>query len=128
MDNSNNSTSSTTQNTSNKTVNGEAFTMSLSVKNELLEFAGKGGDLSTGTMKYLKYSKGLGYFGAGINTALALDQYVQNPTAGNATRIAVQGLAIGTAFIPGVGLVISLGIGGADMIWGDQFYDWIDDH
>jgi len=71
-------------------------------------------------------SGALGYFGAGINTYLAVDQYLENPSAGNATRVAVQGLAIGTAFIPGVGWVISLSIGAADMIWGDEFYNWID--
>lgn len=121
-----NTNSSNNQNNISKGAAG--FLMTLGVKNELIDFAGKGGDLSTGTMKYLKYSKGLGYLGAGINTTSAIIQYGQNPTAGNATRIAVQGLAIGTAFIPGVGWVISLGISGAVMIWGDQFYEWIDNH
>ena len=105
-----------------------AFGLANGAKIELIESSGKGGGLSPGTMKYLKYAKGFGYVSAGVNTALALDQYVKTPTAGNATRIAVQGLTIGTAFIPVVGWAISLGIGSADMIWGDQFYEWIDNH
>ena len=125
----NNPNTTPTESSNSNVSNGiGGLTLTMGVKNELIELAGKGGELGSGAGKYLKYSKGLGYVGAGINTALALDQYVQNPTAGNATRIAVQGLAIGTAFIPGVGLVISLGIGGADMIWGEQFYDWIDNN
>src|SRR5690554_2699001 len=103
-----------------------AFGLANGAKNELIGFAGKGGGLGPSSMQYLRYSKGLGYFGAGINTYLAVDQYLENPSAGNATRVAVQGLAIGTAFIPGVGWVISLSIGAADMIWGDEFYNWID--
>src|SRR5690606_38697175 len=75
---------------------------------------------------YLKVFKGMGTAANVVNTLHAGYQFYENPTAGNATRIAVQGLAIGTAFIPGVGWVISLGIGAADMMWGDQFYEWID--
>lgn len=105
-----------------------AFGLANGAKNELIKSSGKGGGLSPGTMKYLKYSKGAGYVTAGITTTSAVIQYGQNPTAGNAARIAVQGLTIGTAFIPGVGWAISLGIGAADMIWGDQFYEWIDNH
>ncbi|CAM3242963.1 hypothetical protein [Kaistella daneshvariae] len=54
--------------------------------------------------------------------------YLKNPTLGNGTRLAVQGFAIGTAFIPPFGWGISLGIGAADTIWGDQFYEWIDNN
>jgi hypothetical protein len=50
----------------------------------------------------------------------------QNPTAGNATKLAVHTIAAGAAFIPVVGWGLSLGIGVADAIWGDQFYNWID--
>src|SRR5690554_6870998 len=40
-----------------------AFALSLGIKNELIDYAGKGSDLGSGTAKYLKYSKGLGYVG-----------------------------------------------------------------
>ena len=76
--------------------------------------------------KYLRYSKGLGVVGNVVGVTSAGVQLIQNPTAGNATRLAVQGAAIGAAFIPVVGWGVSLGIGAADLIWGDDFYNWID--
>jgi hypothetical protein len=76
--------------------------------------------------QYLKYSKGLGVVGNVVGVTSAGVQLIQNPTAGNATRLAVQGVAIGAAFIPVVGWGVSLGIGAADLIWGDDFYNWID--
>ena len=45
--------------------------------------------------------------------------------AGNATKLAVQGVAVGASFVPGVGWGVALGIGLADAIWGDDFYNWI---
>ncbi len=76
--------------------------------------------------KYLKYSKGIGIVGNVVGVTSAGVQFIENPTAGNATRLAVQGAAIGAAFIPVVGWAVSLGIGAADLIWGDDFYNWID--
>jgi hypothetical protein len=75
---------------------------------------------------YLKLSKGLGVAGNVIGVTSAGVQLIENPTKGNATRLAVQGAAIGAAFIPVVGWGISLGIGAADLIWGDDFYNLID--
>ncbi|PWG77921.1 RHS repeat-associated core domain-containing protein, partial [Pararcticibacter amylolyticus] len=77
--------------------------------------------------KYLKFAKGLGVAGEVVGVASAGYQLINDPTAGNATRLAVQGAAIGAAFIPVVGWGISLGISTADMIWGDDFYKWIDE-
>jgi len=74
----------------------------------------------------LKYAKNLGYLGAAAGVGVATYQLIEKPTLGNATRLAVQGAAIGVAFIPVVGWGVSLGIGAADLIWGDQFYNWID--
>jgi RHS repeat-associated protein len=82
--------------------------------------------LGTTGAKYLRYSKGLGVVGNVVGVTSAGVQLIQNPTAGNATRLAVQGGAIGAAFIPVVGWGVSLGIGAADLIWGDDFYNWID--
>jgi hypothetical protein len=75
---------------------------------------------------YLKITKGFGVAGNIFGVTSAGVMLYQNPTAGNATRLAVQGVAIGAAFIPVVGWGISLGIGAADVIWGDDFYNWID--
>lgn len=55
-------------------------------------------------------------------------QLIENPTIGNTTRLVVQSAAIGAAFIPVVGWGLSLSIGAADIIWGDDFYKWIDKH
>lgn len=43
-------------------------------------------------------------------------------------RLALRGVAIGSAFIPVIGWGVSIGIGAADLIWGDEFYERIDKH
>lgn len=88
--------------------------------------AKKSGEIGVAAEKYLKYTKGLGYAAAGAGITVASIQLFNNPTAGNSTRLGVQGLAAGAAFIPGFGWGVSLGIGAADLIWGDKFYQWID--
>lgn len=52
---------------------------------------------------------------------------ITNPTAGNVTSLTVKSIAVGAAFIPVAGWGVSLGIGVADAIWGDQFYNWVDE-
>jgi len=42
------------------------------------------------------------------------------------TRAAVAGIAIASTAIPGVGWLIAGGIGIADAIWGDEFYNYIE--
>ena len=73
-----------------------------------------------------KVFKGVSVVGNVISVGSATLQLADNPTAGNATRLAVQGFAIGAAFVPGIGWGLSLTIGIADAILGDQFYQWID--
>jgi hypothetical protein len=63
-----------------------------------------------------------------VSIGYATANLIQHPTAGNATRVAVQGIAAGAAFVPGIGWGLSLGIGIADAVWGDDFYNWIDRH
>lgn len=71
--------------------------------------------------------KGVGVAATVINAAVATAQLINNPTAGNATKLAVQGAAIAAAtFIPVAGWGIAIGIGIADVIWGDDFYNMID--
>ena len=57
---------------------------------------------------------------------MATAQLINDPTAGNATRLAVQSAAIAATAIPVVGWGVAIGIGVADVIWGDDFYNWID--
>ncbi|MFN0081421.1 MAG: RHS repeat-associated core domain-containing protein, partial [Ferruginibacter sp.] len=73
-----------------------------------------------------KVFKGAGVVANAVGVVTATATLIDNPTGGNATRLAVQGIAIGAAFIPGIGWGLSLGIGIADAIWGDDFYNWID--
>jgi RHS repeat-associated protein len=84
--------------------------------------------LGTTGAKYLRYTKGLGVLGNVVGVTSAGIQLIENPTAGNATRLSVQGAAIGVAFIPVIGWGVSIGIGVADLIWGEDFYNWIDKH
>lgn len=41
-------------------------------------------------------------------------------------RAAVSGVAAGAAFIPIVGWGVAAGIGVADYVWGDEFYNWVE--
>lgn len=41
-------------------------------------------------------------------------------------RAAVFGVAAGAAFIPIVGWGVAAGIGVADYVWGDEFYNWVE--
>ena len=41
------------------------------------------------------------------------------------TKAAVFGVAAGAAFIPVVGWAVAGGIGVADFIWGEQFYNYV---
>ena len=75
-----------------------------------------------------KTLKGASVVASAVNIVSATSTLIQHPTAGNGTRLAVQGVGIGVAFIPVVGWGLSLGIGAADAIWGDDFYNWIDKH
>jgi RHS repeat-associated protein len=73
-----------------------------------------------------KVFKGASVVATAVSVVSATATLINDPTAGNATRLAVQGAAIGAAFIPVVGWGVALGIGIADAIWGDKFYQWID--
>mgnify|MGYP002387774712 CR=1 FL=1 len=42
------------------------------------------------------------------------------------TRVAVAGIAAGASFIPVVGWGVALGIGVADFVWGDEFYNYVE--
>lgn len=62
-----------------------------------------------------------------VSTATAAtDDFVHGRYKSGSARVAIWGIAAGTAFIPGVGWGISLGIGIADAIWGDDFYEYVE--
>jgi hypothetical protein len=81
---------------------------------------GKAGKIAGGIVK------GVGVAATVVNGAIATAQLINEPTVDNAARVAVQGIAIGASFIPVVGWGVSLGIGIADAIWGEDFYQWLD--
>ncbi|HET9745823.1 MAG TPA: RHS repeat-associated core domain-containing protein [Chitinophagaceae bacterium] len=89
------------------------------VAEQLGGLAKQAGALST-TLKVV------GTAGAAVGIVSAGAELVNNPTVGNATKLAVRTFAAGTAFIPGIGWGICLGIGLADAIFGDKFYRWLD--
>ena len=80
-------------------------------------------------------SKALNYFRIGgkvvvVAGALATGYQVGNDIydgnyASAGARAAVMGIALGVAFIPVVGWGVAAGIGVADFVWGDQFYDYL---
>ncbi|RWZ89597.1 MAG: hypothetical protein EO766_04090 [Hydrotalea sp. AMD] len=72
--------------------------------------------------------KVVGVAGNVVSAGYAIAKEINNPTLGNTTRLTVQGAAVAAGFIPVVGWGISIGIGLADAIWGDDFYSWIDSH
>ena len=90
------------------------------------EEAGQFGGIAKQAGALGKTLKVIGIAGTVVSTGSAVVKMVEKPTAGNAARIAVQGVAIGASFIPVVGWGVSLGIGIADAVWGDDFYNWID--
>ena len=66
----------------------------------------------------------------GRNFALTGYQVYGDFSQGNyyagGTRMAVAGVAAGAAFIPFIGWGVTIGIGIADAIWGDQFYNYVE--
>ena len=71
-------------------------------------------------------SKATGVIGSVITTIPTAMEVADNPTKGNITKLIVQGVVIGTAFIPVVGWGISLGVSAADYFFGDKIYNKID--
>ena len=59
-------------------------------------------------------------------TTAATDDFVHGRYKSGSARLAVWGVAAGAAFIPVVGWGLSIGIGVADAIWGDDFYNYVE--
>lgn len=73
-----------------------------------------------------KVLKTTGLVADAVSIAIDGAKAYNTPTKGNLLKVAVDIIGTGTAFIPGVGWGISLGIGIADVLWGDYLYDWVD--
>ena len=72
--------------------------------------------------------KGGGYCGMAITGLLAYnDMYKGNYYTASA-RLGVAAIEFGTARIPYGGPFISLGITAAECVWGDQFYEWVEEN
>jgi hypothetical protein len=78
--------------------------------------------------KYLKGAgKLLGFAGTAITLYQSVDEFRNGRNVAGGARLAVAGVATAAAFIPGVGWGITLGIGLADAIWGDDFYNYLEE-
>jgi len=81
-------------------------------------------------VKYLKgakmASKAAGVVGVGVTVYQAGSDIADGRYYSAGTRVAVAGVAAGAAFIPVVGWGVTIGIGVADAVWGDQFYDYVE--
>lgn len=73
-----------------------------------------------------KVLKTTGLVADAVSIAIDGAKAYNTPTKGILLKVAVDIIGTGTAFIPGVGWGISLGIGIADVLWADYLYDWVD--
>ena len=120
------SSSGETENSStdifNTAVGGLGF--STSIKNELIGFAYKSGELSAGAMKYLKYSQRLGYGMTATNVVLSHIEYDKTDKQwGDKAKLGVSYTAT-TLSLFGKTVPIGIGIGIIDFSGGfDGFYN-----
>jgi hypothetical protein len=77
-----------------------------------------------------KYLKGAGRALGAANIAITGYQVISDVSDGRyysgGARTGVALIAAGAAFIPVVGWGVTIGIGVADAIWGDQFYNYVE--
>jgi RHS repeat-associated protein len=115
-----------------QSVNQEAGTASnvLGIEAGAVELAVEKTMLPTGldkqAQKVFNGVKGVGAATAVVGMASAGVELYQNPTTGNATKLAVQTIAAAVNFIPVIGTGLSLAISIADLIWGEKLYNYID--
>ncbi|MEO9484861.1 MAG: DUF6443 domain-containing protein [Ekhidna sp.] len=70
--------------------------------------------------------KAIGALNIGITGYQVYNDFSNGNYYGGGARMAVAGVAAGAAFIPVVGWGVAIGIGVADAIWGDRFYNYIE--
>ena len=108
----------------------ESYGLTNSAKEQLIKYAAKT-DPSINNLKYVKGVKAAGKVLVVAGAAATLyeaydDAFNKGSYYSAGTRLAVAGVASGAAFIPFVGWGLAGGIGIADAIWGDQFYNWVE--
>jgi RHS repeat-associated protein len=114
----------------NKTQIGmEAYGVSHNAQGALINYAARV-DASISDLKYVKSFKVVGktlVFAGVAFTGYEVMKDIQNGKFYRAgVRILVFGAAAGSVAIPIVGWGVSAGIGLADAIWGEQFYNWVE--
>jgi hypothetical protein len=67
-----------------------------------------------------------GVAGVVITGVQATNDIIEGEYYSAGARVAVWGAAAGAAAIPVVGWGLAIGIGVADVIWGEQFYNWVE--
>jgi hypothetical protein len=106
-----------------------AFGFAHGAKEELINFAAKA-DPTINNLKYVKGVKVIGKVAVVGSVALTGYQTLSDIQNGNyysaATRAAVLGIGLAATSIPVAGWFVAGGIGLADAIWGDQFYNWVE--
>jgi len=71
-------------------------------------------------------TKGIAEVNIAATRIAATKDYVNGRYKSGTARIAVWGFAAGISIVPGVGWGIALGIGVADAIWGERFYNYVE--
>jgi hypothetical protein len=106
-----------------------AYGVSHNVQGELINYAAKI-DASINDLKYVKSFKVVGktlvVAGAVLTSYEIYRDWDEGKYYRAGARIVVFGAAAGAVAIPIVGWGVSAGIGLADAIWGEQFYNWVE--
>jgi RHS repeat-associated protein len=106
-----------------------AYGVSHNAQGKLINYAAKF-DASINDLKYVKSFKVVGKTLVVAGAALTSYEIYRDWDEGKyyraGARIVVFGAAAGAVAIPIVGWGVSAGIGLADAIWGEQFYNWVE--
>jgi hypothetical protein len=85
-------------------------------------------DMSSNVLKGLKGAgTTLGIAGLAYTGYQAVQDWRNGKRYSAIARIAVTAVAAGVSRAPYVGVPLSLGIGVADAIWGEEFYEWVEE-
>jgi RHS repeat-associated protein len=82
----------------------------------------------TSNLKYLKgFGKVAGVAGPLVSVYQIGDEFSNERYKAAGARAIVAGVAAGAVFIPGVGWGVAIGVGVIDAVWGDDFYNWLEE-
>jgi RHS repeat-associated protein len=82
--------------------------------------------LGSAGSKYFSVANKMGGAANGFSFIAAGYIFVNEPSAGNGARLIIHTTATASTLIPGAGWAISMGISAADVLWGEDFYEFID--